>query len=154
VGTGWSLAWKAALYARLLDGEKAYEFVKKQLRLSENTGYDNFNGGGVYTNFFGSCPPFVADSNFGTPAAIIEMLLQCDTDALYLIPALPQEWRNISVSGMHAKSNRKVSFTVRNGVLTECEIWGNKPSKIFVAGNEATDLFVKNQNGYVLNKSN
>ncbi len=151
-GTGWSLAWKASLYARLWDGDKAYEFIKKQLRLTKNTGYDNHFGGGVYTNLFGSCPPFQIDSNFGTPAAMIEMLLQGDMDMLHIMPALPKEWNNIRVSGLRAKGNRKVSFVVRDGILTECRIFGEKPSKILIAGKDSTDLFVETEKECYLKK--
>jgi len=149
-GTGWSLAWKASLYARLWDGDKAYEFIKKQLRLTTNTGYDNNFGGGVYTNLFGSCPPFQIDSSFGTPAAIAEMLLQCDADMVHIIPALPKEWNNIRVSGLRAKGKRTVSFTVRDGVLTECHITGSKPAKIWIAGKEASSLFTETEKGCTL----
>ena len=130
-GTGWSLAWKAALYARLWNGEKAYEFVKKQLRLSENTGYDN---------------------NHGTPAAILEMLLRSDMDTVHIIPAIPKEWKNISVRGLRAKGNLTVSFTVCDGALTECFISGNSVSKILVAQNDVTESFIKNEKGYSFSK--
>ena len=151
-GTGWSLAWKAALYARLLDGDKAFEFVKKQLKLSTQTGYDNNHGGGVYTNLLGSCPPFQIDSNFGTPAAILEMLLQSDMDTVHIIPAVPKEWKNISVRGLRAKGNLTVSFTVCDGALTECFISGNSVSKILVAQNDVTESFIKNEKGYSFSK--
>lgn len=148
-GTGWGLAWKACLYAALGNGKKAYDLIKKQLRLCEDN-TNNSNGGGVYTNMFGSCPPFQIDSNFGTTAAIAEMLLQSDMDTLHIIPAIPDEWDNISVKGLCAKGKRSVSFTVRNGELAECEISGSIPSKIIVAGGDMTDKFIHNEKGCCL----
>ena len=146
-GIGWNLAWKANLYAALGDGATAYTLVKKQLHLTNATGISYSVGGGSYTNLFGACPPFQIDSNFGITAAIAEMLIQSDTDTVHVIPAIPKEWDNISVSGLRAKGNRKISFTVCDGELTECEISGSMPSKIIVAGRDMTDRFTPNEKG-------
>ena len=141
-GMGWSLSWKSCLYARLMDGEKALSFVKKQLKLSTDTGFNNNNGGGVYTNMLCSGPPYQIDANFGTSAAIIEMLLQSDVGTMHLIPALPQEWSNIRVTNLWAKGNRSVSFEVRDGALTELVIKGDKPSCVLVAGEDISDRII------------
>ena len=72
------------------------------------------------------------------------MLLQSDTDTLYIIPALPSVWNDMSVKGLRAKGNRNVSLTVHNGELTECEIDGSMPSRIFVGGKDMTANFTDN----------
>ena len=121
--------------------------VKKQLHLTNATGISYSVGGGSYTNLFGACPPFQIDSNFGITAAIAEMLIQSDTDTVHVIPAIPKEWDNISVSGLRAKGNRKISFTVCDGALTECEIFGSMPQKILVNGKDMSDRFTPNEKG-------
>ena len=135
-GTGWGLAWKTCLYAALWDGDAAYSFIKKQLRLKRDKGYNMLNGGGSYSNMLCAHPPFQIDGNFGITAAISEMLLQSELDTVHLIPALPSEWKNIKVEGLKAKGNRKVSFTVEDGKITEYRIEGSLPSKILIAGRE------------------
>ena len=140
-GIGWNLAWKASLYATLGDGETAYTLVKKQLHLTDATEISYSVGGGSYTNMFGACPPFQIDGNFGITAAIAEMLIQSDINIVHIIPAIPKDWDNISVKGLCTKGNRRVSFTIRNGELTECEISGSMPSKIVVAGRDITCSF-------------
>ncbi|MEG0693020.1 MAG: glycoside hydrolase family 95 protein, partial [Oscillospiraceae bacterium] len=60
-GTGWSLAWKANLWARLGEGEHAYRLIMRMLRLIESTGVNMHDGGGVYPNLFCAHPPFQID---------------------------------------------------------------------------------------------
>ena len=128
----------------------AYSYVKDQLHLTSDTNIAYSGGGGSYANLFGACPPFQIDSNFGITAAIVEMLIQSDVDTVHIIPALPTVWDNIGISGIRAKGNRKVSFRVSNGRLTECEIQGSMPTKILVAGEDMTDMFVKSEKGCCL----
>jgi alpha-L-fucosidase 2 len=60
--TGWSLAWRVSLWARLLDGNHAYTLFRNLLRLTREGGirYDG-NGGGAYPNMLDGHPPFQID---------------------------------------------------------------------------------------------
>jgi len=141
-GTGWSLAWKCNFFARLCDGDHALLLLKNQLRLCEAKATVYTHGGGSYPNLMCAHPPFQIDGNFGATAGIAEMLLQSDLDNVHIIPALPTEWSDVTVSGLRAKGKRKVSFKVEGGKLTECRIKGNAPKKIFIAGEDMTERFV------------
>ncbi len=146
-GSGWSIIWKSALYARLYDGNSALTQIKALLNLSKKYGIA-MNGGGVYSNMLCSHPPFQIDGNFGATAAICEILLQSTPETLKLIPALPSEWKDVSVKGLCAKGKREVSITVRDGALTYCAIKGTLPEKVILGGEDIKDRFTFNGKVY------
>ena len=124
-GTGWSLAWKINLWARLGNGEKALELLKRQLRMVSTNEEERDSGGGSYPNLFCAHPPFQIDGNLGAANGIIEMLLQCDEEGNpILLPALPKEWQKGSVSNLRIPGNKCISFAWENEQI----IWSNVKS--------------------------
>jgi alpha-L-fucosidase 2 len=119
---GWACAWRALCWARLKDGEKAYQLLKTVLRPSTNA------GNGTAANFFdmysqGSYTIFQIDANLGTPAAILEMLLYSRPGVIEFLPALPKAWADSGhVTGVGARGGFVVDLAWKAGKVTSATV--------------------------------
>ena len=105
--TGWSRAWIINMYARLWNGEECYKNVLALMQKS------------TLENLLDNHPPFQIDGNFGATAGITEMLLQSNEERTVLLPALPKEWSEGSVTGLCGVGAVAYNLSWKDGGLEE-----------------------------------
>lgn len=123
--TGWSTGWRVNLYARLLDGKGAYRLYRRLLQYVSPDGYagaDAQRGGGTYPNLLDAHAPFQIDGNFGGCAGVIEMIVQSTGGKIMLLPALPDEWPEGSLSGVRARGGYTLDMAWSGGRVTNLVI--------------------------------
>lgn len=107
----WTWPWRAALWARLGNGDKAGEMLDGLLRYN------------TLPNMFTTHPPFQIDGNLGLVAAVCEMLVQSHekspdgTTIVRILPALPQKWANGKVQGLKIRGGGEIDIEWSDGKL-------------------------------------
>lgn len=142
---GWANAWRGLCWARLKNAEKAYQLVVNNLKPSSNGSngsamnlfdiYEVETGRGI----------FQIDANFGTPAAIVEMLVYSRPGHIELLPALPAAWAATgSVSGVGVRGGFVADLSWKNGKVTQARLKsvGGRETTV-VAGGASRSISLK-----------
>ncbi|MDP5278954.1 glycoside hydrolase family 95 protein [Sphingomonas sp. DG1-23] len=124
--TGWGLAWRINLWARLGQRERAYKVLKMLLE-----------PGRTYPNMFDAHPPFQIDGNLGGAAGIGQMLVQSHSGTIHLLPALPRLWPSGRASGLRARGNVGVDISWSAGLLEEAVLSAGSDGAVRVRSKDA-----------------
>ncbi|WP_111642546.1 glycoside hydrolase family 95 protein [Marinimicrobium alkaliphilum] len=118
--TGWSMGWKINLWARLLDGDRAFSLLRNQISLVTEDSVTE--AGGTYANLLDAHPPFQIDGNFGVTAGIAEMLVQSHDGAIHLLPALPDTWPTGRIEGLVARGGLVIDMSWEDHKVTALSV--------------------------------
>ncbi|MHB1485852.1 MAG: glycoside hydrolase family 95 protein [Saccharofermentanales bacterium] len=124
----------AAFYARMKNGNKAYErinIVKRKLTSDNLMTMSPAGIAGAETDIF------IIDGNMGIAAAMSEMLLQSYKGRLELLPALPDIWRNGHIKGIAGRGGFEIEMTWENFILKNAEILSNIGNICILVKNKA-----------------
>lgn len=128
--TGWSCAWIINFYARLGNGEKAYENL---LKLWSNSTFPNL----MDTHPMGDGHVFQIDGNLGATSAIAEMLVQSNKNRILLLPALPPLWADGKVTGLKTAGGAQISLTWEEGRLLKVRLHSDHALQTMLVYKEA-----------------
>ncbi|MHC3470017.1 glycosyl hydrolase family 95 catalytic domain-containing protein [Streptomyces sp. 7R007] len=138
---GWANAWRSLCWARLKNADHAYQLIVNNLRPSTD------GGNGTAPNLFDIYETnpgrgiFQIDANFGTPAAVTEMLLYSRPGHLELLPALPDAWAaSGSLTGAPARGGFVVDLRWKDGRPTEARVRsvGGRSTTVAYGGSSRT----------------
>lgn len=140
--TGWAHAWMINIWARLREGEEAFEHLQAILQ--------------TYTapNLFDLHPPFQIDGNFGALAGIAEMLLQSHKGELFLLPALPKHWKKGYISGLRGRGGYEVTLTWNDGILQNGRICCTQAQTMRIRMNQPFSIAKENGNAIAAHLEN
>jgi alpha-L-fucosidase 2 len=120
----WAWTWRCMLWARLRDGDRAHQMLE---------GLITYN---MLDNLFTTHHiPLQIDGNYGIAAAMLEMLVQSQSDVIELLPAPSSRWPQGRVRGAKARGNILVDMSWKDGKVTTWTLSSPEPKRVTVLVN-------------------
>ena len=122
--TGWSRAWVVNYWDHLHDGKQAYDSLQVMFRQS------------TFPNLMDTHPPglFQIDGNLGAANGMLEALVQSrwtpEYIELQLLPALPEQWPEGSIDGVHIRGGGILSMQWKAGKVVSLELHATTDAEI------------------------
>ena len=132
---GYSFSWQGNMYARMRNGQKAAETLRKFASCFTLPNSFHVNGDqceGKLSSY--RYRPFTLEGNFAFASAIQEMLLQSHDGMIEIFPAIPEAWRDVSFNQLRAEGAFVISARKENG----------KVKTITILSEQGGELKVKN----------
>lgn len=133
--TGWGVAHRLNLWARVKDGDMAYQ--RYQLLLKKY----------ILENLWNMHPPFQIDGNLGGTAGVAEMLIQSHEGYINPLPALPAAWRDGSYEGLVARGNFVVSVFWKQGLMTQMNVLSRAGGECVIQYKDIANFTIKDAKG-------
>ena len=124
--TGWSRAWVVNYWDHLHDSKQAYDSLQVMIRQS------------TFPNLMDTHPPglFQIDGNLGAANGMLEALIQSrwmpEAAEIQLLLALPEQWNEGSVTGVHLRGGAVADMSWKNGKLLTVTLTSNADSAVKV----------------------
>lgn len=122
--TGWSRAWVVNFWDHFHDSKQAYESLQVMFRQS------------TFPNLMDTHPPglFQIDGNLGAANGMLEALVQSrwtpDSVEVELLPALPEQWSEGSIEGVHVRGNAVLDLKWKAGKILSLQLHAKSDAAI------------------------
>ncbi|MBE6912192.1 MAG: hypothetical protein E7473_06685 [Ruminococcaceae bacterium] len=121
---GWSLTWLMCEFARLRDGNRAFEMIENYI-----TRCTSPNLMDLYT---ASNNVFQLDASMCYVAGVAEMLIQSHEGLIALLPALPKKWDKGSFRGLRARGGYELDVKWENYEVRDICIDADRPGTVTI----------------------
>jgi len=136
---GWANAWRSLCWSRLKNSKNAYQLFVTNLKPSTDGSNGTAQNLFDILNLSPGSGAFQIDANFGTPSAVVEMLVYSRPGYLELLPALPAAWAaSGSVTGIGVRGGFTADVSWKNGKATRLTLRSTAGGSTVVAANGKT----------------
>jgi alpha-L-fucosidase 2 len=119
----WSRGNFINFYARLLNPDEALKHLYGLVKENSSISLLTFSRGGIA----GAAQDiFSIDGNFAGASGISEMLVQSFNDEIFILPALPESWREGDFKGVCTRNGFELNLIWESGQLEKIEILSKK----------------------------